>query len=619
MPGTAQVGKQLTANNGTWSGFTPITYTYLWQVSPSGTGSWTTATGAGATTAAYTVALADYGQYLHVTVTGTNAAGSASATSVATSQVLPAAPSGGSVSIAGKPQAGGTLTATPCSLEGWSPWSPSLSCEYRWQLSANGTSGWVNADGPGASSAVYYVSLADQGKYLRVTVTATDSGGSGVASTAATVVAAPGPLGPTGAVGPTGWVGPTGALSSTPPVSPSGGSPSTPVSSLPDSTYSTAPVLATGSVAGATSGSVVAYAEPSQATIEYDAGAGLTIPLTPVARASLGPDGTYTLRVSNLSALGVDGSTDGFVNFLVLVNGPGQSHLPLAFAHDVDFTDSLAGDSPDLASPAVAPAGAFQPESELSAQQPESDLSGNSLGYSAAACHSVCCDGLSLDRMLPPRWVKVGETFAGAGWAQFVYTEGSTSHLGAAFSTSGVIGPAAAPLSWSVDVSDSTDVNSNHQWNWGRVPKGSAYQYFKKFEYGKFEWWEGCTTMFPVREGYVAQAIRDTATEKAPKSPDKWPKGGPGGRCDPQTSATPDGYTWKRDHHQLRTWGWGVSILDLLGINLSSRTGADKGAALWYHFPTVANGGPTTYLCGNNDDPDYSARVWSAMKDAYSH
>ena len=89
ISGTAQVGKVLTASPGSWTN-SPTSYSYQWQVSTNGT-SWSNASGSGATTSSYTVASADAGNYLRVTVTAANAGGSASASSTATGAVLAAA------------------------------------------------------------------------------------------------------------------------------------------------------------------------------------------------------------------------------------------------------------------------------------------------------------------------------------------------------------------------------------------------------------------------------------------------------------------------------------------------------------------------------------------------
>jgi len=84
ISGTAAFGSTLTAANGTWSG-NPTGYTYQWQRASTSTGSYSNITGA--TSQSYTVATADIGNFLKVNVTATNAGGSNSALSSASSQI----------------------------------------------------------------------------------------------------------------------------------------------------------------------------------------------------------------------------------------------------------------------------------------------------------------------------------------------------------------------------------------------------------------------------------------------------------------------------------------------------------------------------------------------------
>lgn len=81
VSGTAQVGQTLTALEGVWSG--GPTFTYRWQEDSAG---WANITGATGRTCDPVVG--NVGNALRVIVTGTNAAGSASATSSATLDVL---------------------------------------------------------------------------------------------------------------------------------------------------------------------------------------------------------------------------------------------------------------------------------------------------------------------------------------------------------------------------------------------------------------------------------------------------------------------------------------------------------------------------------------------------
>ena len=95
VTGTPEVGFTLTASTGTWTGTTPMTFTYAWQRCA--------ATGAncdvvpGSTFQAYPLEQADARSTIRVVVTATNADGAVSATSVPTAVI------GGSSVVTGCP------------------------------------------------------------------------------------------------------------------------------------------------------------------------------------------------------------------------------------------------------------------------------------------------------------------------------------------------------------------------------------------------------------------------------------------------------------------------------------------------------------------------------------
>ncbi len=98
ISGTPQVGQTLTANNGTWVGQQPFTFTYRWRRCDRTGASCSDISGATAKT--YVLTSADEGTTLRVRVTAQNARGSASATSAPTALVAKAdVPAGSSVSI----------------------------------------------------------------------------------------------------------------------------------------------------------------------------------------------------------------------------------------------------------------------------------------------------------------------------------------------------------------------------------------------------------------------------------------------------------------------------------------------------------------------------------------
>jgi hypothetical protein len=91
VSGSLQVGSQLTASQGTWNG-TPTAFAFAWSRCDAGGNS--CATIDGATGATYTLADADAGGTLRVSVTATNAVGSTTFTSAQTAAVPGAAATG---------------------------------------------------------------------------------------------------------------------------------------------------------------------------------------------------------------------------------------------------------------------------------------------------------------------------------------------------------------------------------------------------------------------------------------------------------------------------------------------------------------------------------------------
>jgi hypothetical protein len=183
IAGTAAVGTQLSADQGTWTGTPEITYAYQWERCDQTT---TCADIPGATDPTYTPGAADADNRLQVKVTATNGAGAASATSTPTARVTGAAPSNQTApSVTGSARVGDTVAADPGTWTGAGP----LTYDYRWQrCDAQGAN---CTDIAGATGASYTAVAADEGRTLKVVVTATGQGGNATkASDATNTVAA---------------------------------------------------------------------------------------------------------------------------------------------------------------------------------------------------------------------------------------------------------------------------------------------------------------------------------------------------------------------------------------------------------------------------------------------
>ena len=192
VSGTAEEGMTLTASTGTWTG-SPTSYAYQWEDCNASGASCSVISGATASTRV--LATSDVGHTLRVVVKATNAGGSGEAVSAASATVvagLPAAPTNTALpSISGTAEEGKTLSASTGTWTG----SPT-SYAYQWEdCNASGAS---CSNIAGATGNTRVLASSDVGRTLRVLVKATNTGGTGEATSAATAtVAADPPPAPT--------------------------------------------------------------------------------------------------------------------------------------------------------------------------------------------------------------------------------------------------------------------------------------------------------------------------------------------------------------------------------------------------------------------------------------
>jgi uncharacterized repeat protein (TIGR01451 family) len=179
--GSAVSGQTLTASGGTWTGSPSPTLAYQWERCDASGANCSSI--AGETASSYTLASADIGATVRVSVTGTNVAGNASATAVQTAAIAAAAAAPVSPAlptIAGTTTTGQTLTLTPGTWTG----VPAPTLTHQWQRCDLGGSNCANVAGQTATT--YTLVSADAGSTMRVVETGTNGTGSASASSAQT-------------------------------------------------------------------------------------------------------------------------------------------------------------------------------------------------------------------------------------------------------------------------------------------------------------------------------------------------------------------------------------------------------------------------------------------------
>lgn len=177
VSGTAAVGATLSATSGSWTGDTPITFSYQWRRCDSNGANCSSISTA--TSSTYNVASGDSGSRLRIRVTATNGAGQASADSSATAVVAASSAPKNTAEpvVSGSLVAGQTLTGTTGTWTGTAP----ISFALQWvRCPSNGGA----ADGgnctfiSGATNSSYALQTDDVGKRMRLRVKASNAAGS---------------------------------------------------------------------------------------------------------------------------------------------------------------------------------------------------------------------------------------------------------------------------------------------------------------------------------------------------------------------------------------------------------------------------------------------------------
>lgn len=179
ITGTIEVGSTLISDIGTWSGSTPLHFTYQWQ--RCGAQGANCKEIVGANTTSYLLQPGDYGSTIVFKVTATNGAqnagvGQSIPTSPIRHRTLFGPANTGPPTLLGKPVTGSTLVGDPGDWTG----EPPLTYTYTW-LRCD-ASGAACTGIPNAAGTLYKVKLADIGSTIEFLVTSRNGVGSGSAT-----------------------------------------------------------------------------------------------------------------------------------------------------------------------------------------------------------------------------------------------------------------------------------------------------------------------------------------------------------------------------------------------------------------------------------------------------
>ena len=171
ITGSATQGSTLTISTGSWTGASPITFTYQWLRCDAGGGGCSSIRGAAKQT--YTLGSSDAGHTLRALVTATNPVGVASLLTGPTGVVsAPSRPVNTALpGISGSARQGALLTVVRGTWTGSSP----ITVAYQWLRCDSNGNGCGNIQN--ANSSTYRLGLSDVNRTLRVVATASNSVG----------------------------------------------------------------------------------------------------------------------------------------------------------------------------------------------------------------------------------------------------------------------------------------------------------------------------------------------------------------------------------------------------------------------------------------------------------
>src|SRR5665647_3266410 len=170
ISGTARQDQSLSTTTGSWGGAAPISFAYGWQRCDSSGASCSPISKA--TSATYTLTKSDVGHTLRVSVTATNADGTAKALSTPTAVVasVGSAPANSKQpDPSGTPKDGSTVSVSNGTWTGAQP----ITYTYQWQHCAPKSGVCTNISHP--TGQTYKAITADVGFMLRAAVTASNS------------------------------------------------------------------------------------------------------------------------------------------------------------------------------------------------------------------------------------------------------------------------------------------------------------------------------------------------------------------------------------------------------------------------------------------------------------
>jgi len=369
------------------------------------------------------------------------------------------------------------------------------------------------------------------------------------------------------------------------------------VAALQDSSTLETPIVGAGRITHTDGGPAVATQLVLLAWPSNDVTArhvvGDKVKLQPVAKATSGSDGQFSLRLPDNERLEPLAGSDGIINLMITATEGGDSIPPFSFTRQLN-AKQLPGGGKQLALTALG-----AESSDLTAADPVDvdlrleDFATEERTKSWAQADESAEVQSTVEPMQKyyitelvadygPKWNLVGQHYSIINnvATQFEYVRTAKSEIGIAVSATGGFG--------TFKQNGTTGKSSTDTVTYAKTGHYAKRYHDTTFRLGKYRISEYSTQGPLIRRWYSVQPLnwtggsRTRILQTAPAA----------SYCGPAWAARTK---WVKDRTQAVTWGNGFDISGTIGIDVSTSTGYSSTAKLTYEF------GSTRHVCGTND------------------
>lgn len=325
--------------------------------------------------------------------------------------------------------------------------------------------------------------------------------------------------------------------------------------------------------------SVTLIAQPNSATMKT-LKAGDTVPTKDVSTAVTTSDGSYRLPLPADSVLAPFADSNGTVNMVVQSEAANEPHQ---YSFSVDLPTQQAGAGAQARTAAAAIATPVVDLKALAAAKSTASTARTAITQGAP----IGCGPATVLGTYANRHVQVGEAYTSSGaTASFAYTSGASSSLGVGVSTSGA--------SSGFSASGTSDTSSSSTQGFGGISGNNGTKWVTGFTVKK--------TRQICNSGVTYYRLATSSFDAGNYSEDSTAFSS-NANCVPERN----GDSFVTENQNAYTFGSGLNVGSLIGINLTAKTGWNSKTVVTFKFSK------SMQLCGASGRPGGDARRLKAI------